>query len=51
VFDDLYIIFLKRFMFIYVIKKENTEQEFDWNSGPPSVMLAHGYHPKWSKIS
>jgi len=38
-------------MFIYVIMKENKEQEFDWNSDPPPVMLAHGYHPHWSKIS
>jgi hypothetical protein len=38
-------------MFIYVIKKENALEEFDWNSDPPLVMLAHGYHPHWSKIS
>jgi hypothetical protein len=50
VFDDLYI-FLNRLMLIYVIKKETTGQEFDWNSDPPPVMLAHGYHPQWGKIS
>jgi len=50
VFEDLYI-FLNRLMFNYVIKKENTGQEFYWNSDPPPFMLAHGYRPQWGKIS
>jgi hypothetical protein len=49
--DDLYIIFLNGLMFLYIIKKENTKQGFDWNSNPPPVMLARGYHPHWSKTS